>query len=416
MITTTNLHMNFVITGSAAIIGLAAALDYRKEIPQQYRRIFYPVLLLCSLVTIVFLIYSYQFNSISSSTNGWSAFGSLLAGCFTLLSAGATLATLCFLIFQHEENKVLNDTEKQNKHMTLFIQLINMNEDSSSNRFLLPNKLGLYNQIFQYNPAKKITLTPTLSEGILQEIILETKKINEAISRFNSCCSTTPDWDETNIRRSACEELLGLFLEAYRRLQTQLFKLDVHQPMEGDIFIPDRNICLNIFSPFEDIERTISFANSLLRFTGNNLIEQPQLDNLWEFQCIVYNELLGSPYNNLHAKKRKKIVALFYVLYLLFDIKDDEQLASIINQISFNLSTESILKRLEDDNNLRTFIVKQREQLLRVIEQNPDHIFQDHFRQVFWILEGLEVSLEANEERIYSIKSSGKYIYPTFVN
>lgn len=414
MITIPDLPISFTIALSTAILGIVLAYEYLKEIPQQYKKIFYPVLLLCSLITIVFLIYSYKFNAISSSTDGWSAFGSLLAGCFTFLSAGATLATLCFLIFQHEENKVLNDLEKQHKHTTLFIEMLVMNEESASKRFSLPNKLGLYNQIFQYNLPKKIILTPTISEGILQKIIQETVNITNAISRFNNRCSSPPLSDDLTDRRYDCIEFIDSFSNAYKRIQTELFKLHVPQPAEGDIFVADHNICLNIFSPFQDIEKTISLVNNILRFTGNHLFASPSFPKTWEFQCLLYHELVGTPfYNSMYAPKRKRAVALFHVLYLLFDTKEDPQLASIIDQISFNLSTESMLKRLENDDHLRSFLIKQIEQLNTIVEDNPDHVFIERLEQVIHVL---RIMLNKEYATTLSIIAPDQNIYPTFID
>ncbi|PKH54251.1 hypothetical protein, partial [Shewanella sp. Bg11-22] len=314
------------------------------------------ILGLISISFPTYILYQYFQNvsngNFSHLNSDWGNFGSLLSGSFTLLSSIATLATLGFIIYQHNknlthqlsvmaqqdvENKIrllqyTKDQEHQEKvflqqealvqeqksiikfqkyqtHKQLFEDLLKGIESRHANKITFYDTAALYQNIFPNNGFEQCTYRLDL-EG--QD---EGSSVNEFLYIIKSLKNNLDYPVSTYDIEKIIDSFLRLFLD---KMHISYTKDSVQKLQNGDVYlVKNKSLIINLFKMESSFYLAQSVAKSLIEFTGNEF--NIQINHL--VTSFVHEAVLKSIFHN------PRLNNTFYSIHL--DIEGLKELAEI---------------------------------------------------------------------------------------
>lgn len=217
------------------------------------------------IILVVFTVYGLSLGSLSHEHAAWSSFGSMLAGAFTLFGTTATVGTLLFLNAQFKEQQKV--TSKQIEaltfdqyinHRKLFFEQLRFVEDVLEGKVRFKNHDHLYHKLFPDNSPYYCTFKVELvSDGLLQvgglsDMYASVQRLEIALNKNQ--------W----LPMEADDLIKQLLL-----MRNKFNFTHVEEPSDGDVFLDDYNLGINIYSIEEYIGRQLAVVNSFLFYTGN---------------------------------------------------------------------------------------------------------------------------------------------------
>ncbi|MDF0729549.1 hypothetical protein P0Y43_02260 [Pseudomonas entomophila] len=216
---------------------------------------------------IILGVYAHSLGGISHAVDAWSAFGSLLAGIFTLLAALATTSTLLLLIYQQTLTRETTVKQLQaltfdqyNNHRQIFIQRLKDLEYRFDGRVRFKSYDELYGWIFPLNTPLNVVYASSINQPSIR-------------TRSLSTCRQAYDALVEAVKPSAPDTSLTLptLVKQLDNLKDNLGVTYTAKAGEtcGDVTMGGRNTGINIFNPGEALERLEYIFNSFLFYSGN---------------------------------------------------------------------------------------------------------------------------------------------------
>ncbi|WP_155295356.1 hypothetical protein [Chromobacterium violaceum] len=207
---------------------------------------------------IVFAIYAWQFGPISSLRDDWSAFGSLLAGIFTLLSAVATVSTLILFSIQLKKQQETVVFEQYITHRKLFFERLDELEKLLDIKFY--DRDQFYQCIFPRNrPGVCFTHEEVKTAATLPGDI-------------SDCCFLYHRIGKQLKEKMSWHEAAELVTNLVRMQGKLFFSFSASKFLDGEVVFLNQPTKMSIFSignALQDIEKVL---NSILFFSGNEKI------------------------------------------------------------------------------------------------------------------------------------------------
>lgn len=332
------------------------------------------IFIICVIIPIAILVYyrfyitGFNYNDfkmapISHKADDWSAFGSLMAGIFTLSSAVATFSTLVFLFFQ---NKKLNNDAKQTAkknhefmafqlekmsmekfklHHDMFSDMIGKIESEQALKYSFYSKAGLYKDIFPSNNFKSCSVTTINSANEPNSSLLEVLNMLKIM--------------DDKLKDKTYEKEGGQLWNDIEALKQLLSVFPMRSPTPGDIFsiggisplnIP--NVYLELLFLQNAISNICFFCNADFKYDNFSFqLSVFAIKALTEFAMKIeteYCERPGYPLRFLPDEKLCNLVTLYNQIHKLIPAS----LAEIYTQVMFEILSPLSPQRISNINGL----------------------------------------------------------------
>lgn len=228
----------------------------------------------------------FSLGSLPKDSSAWSAFGSLLAGAFTLLGSIASLATLAFIYHQNKQSldradqqlkhtaEQIKDAKKINEQQSEFIkhQLLQMNYEF--NRIQKKQFNELLNDLEAEHPSLKFGKRNTLYEKLFSEkTFLEKDKNNgEKNSGETTLIKVARTLDDihTQITKRYYRDPRNTIISFIEYIKTELFISSPQNSAPGMILDNYSTPILNIYDLNSELDSLSDVVNSLMKFNGSD--------------------------------------------------------------------------------------------------------------------------------------------------
>lgn len=310
-------------------------------------------------LTIILLYFTTFNDKLSSSSDDWANFGSLLSGAFTLCGSLATIATLLFI---HEENKdnkevIQHQTEalafeQYLKHRELFINLITETTKATSNNIEIYNIDDLYKRIFANN---KPTNRPIYAVDLKSTTNCKPGDLKDIIASYNILTGY--------VTQNSPEVAIQL-----RKLTSMLHIRCLEPPCNGDLIFKGTNTGINIYDIQSKTQEISKIINALLYFTGNDDIADihEQASSRVLKLAIIKHFRTNNPDPNFHVNRTRNTLTTLEKIYL--ELSDytclNHLLKNTKNYINKSFSSKEDVKEL----------LKKTNALLKIYEQESSNI------------------------------------------
>lgn len=296
----------------------------------------------------VLVLYGLSLGSISNKAEDWAAFGSVLAGAFTLLGALATASSLVVVSMQfrmHSRIQVKHDeiTKKQIdvltfehyiRHRKQFNDLLVEQEEINANEIKFHNPDALYRRIYPYNNPNYCKISVEVIED--DEGSIELKKCMKLFEEITSLICRERDKIET----------LDLILKI-EQFQFILGMSYVAGLIDGDILNRGHPTGINVHEIKKSVRRVVSVFNAVLLYSGNEQVEFEDCKvNNYTLCHDTYGMLMGrfGAYNNYSVMGGKN-------LFCLKSIHDKGKTLNEIEDKAFSNSLATLNKLFSSSGN-----------------------------------------------------------------